>query len=247
VNWSGIDDFISLFWHNAQQSELLDRSCILKALFRAWQKVCGDENHSYPIVAKETSQAIHFHEFLTAFDQVIFINMIRDPRDNYAAIKAGANYYASMGESRFASLASVVNRARMDLLSAHFLSSHHPRNFKSVRFEDLTTEPETTMKTLADFCGLPFSANLLMPTELGRQFHGNNHQGEVFPGITPTHVGRWPERITSWEAQVIEFWCSDAMDLWEYPKHFSIDEGIKSFAAFYDWYNCKYFYHDSLK
>jgi len=175
------------------------------------------------------------------------IQIIRDPRDNYAAIKTGvAKYYADMGEGDKESLASVINRARMDLLVAKQLISATAPWFTTVRFEDLVSSPGKEMRRLAEFCGIQFDSVLEHPTLLGEPYGGNSHEGKHLSGISNANVGRWTERISEFEVGVIEFWMSDVMKTWGYPITIESKEAVDAFSEFYNWYNCRYFYYDSF-
>ena len=47
------------------------------------------------------------------------VNIIRDPRDNFASIKSGLKkYYEKFGEDNISSLTSTIFRARQDLISS---------------------------------------------------------------------------------------------------------------------------------
>ncbi len=240
------EDFLAVFWRVAQSNELDNPGTIIRVLSQAWCEY-ADLDTDLPFVFKETSQGIHAPRMLKSTFPVLFINLIRDPRDNYAAIKGGVgNYYSKMGEGERESLASVINRARMDLLISSQLDEQFPEESTSVRFEDLTGNPRDTMMRLANFCGVEFNEALLDPTFLGERFTGNSHVGEKFSGISNSNVGRWKDRISDFEVGVIEFWMRDVMERWGYEASLSMAEAADSFADFYNWYNCRYFYYDSL-
>ena len=70
--------------------------------------------------------------------------------------------------------------------------------------------------------------------------------GKDFNGISSEHVGKWKQRISEKEAMIIEFWLDDIMRLWGYESEFGYKDRQSAFSEFYDWYNSKYFYHDSF-
>lgn len=240
------EDFLEKFWSISTPSQLDNPEIVIRTIVRAWCEYVGLDIE-LPFVLKETSQGIHAFRIIESGLPVKFINLIRDPRDNYAAIKSGiSRYYAKIGEDEKTSLASVINRARMDLLVSSQLDERYPEKSLSIRFEDLTRDPSNTMKQISSFCGVSFRNSLLDPTLFGESFAGNSHRGEKFSGISDSNVGQWRSRISSFEAGVIEFWMSDVMDRWGYDVSLSKTEAAKHFAQFYDWYNCYYYYYDSF-
>ena len=43
-----------------------------------------------------------------------------------------------------------------------------------IRYEDLASDREATMTRIAEFIGIPFSPNLLVPTQFGEKTGGNS-------------------------------------------------------------------------
>ena len=226
--------------------ELEDRSCVLSALLKAFAHTNGLE-HDKTWVVKETSQAVFADNFMRTEPDLKMVNVARDPRDNYSALKAGVDkYYSALGEDEKKTLASLINRARMDFLAARVYERTRPERFLSVRFEDLVTEPENTMARVCDHSDIDYRQELTQPTLLGRSFEGNSHEGKRFSGISGENLGKWQERISEFEAKVIEFWLHDVMTQYGYSLHFPQEDAANAFSTFYEWYNCTYFFHDSF-
>ena len=63
------------------------------------------------ILAKETSLELNTVQLRDWFKGCRFVQLLRDPRDNYAALKAGVKkYYSGFGEDEVHTLASLINR-----------------------------------------------------------------------------------------------------------------------------------------
>lgn len=227
-------------------SQLCSVADVLKAVFSSWRDLKQLEDTTR-LVVKETSQAIHYDRLKEALPDYKFLHVVRDPRDNYAAIKAGvAKRYSMRGEGLRETLASSMNRMRFDFRSAHLRQDRNPEDFMIVRFEDIVQKTEAEMHRVCDFFGIRFCESLLTPTLYGADYHGNNHDGITFNGVSSFNVGRWNERITRDEASVIEFWLSEEMQNFGYELANPEGEGTKAVSKFYDWYNTKYFFHDSF-
>lgn len=250
IEQSGLDiaDFTDAVIKSLDSDALTNRGKVIAGIAEKWVEMYYRSSEIRPFVFKETSQSIYFSEFSDHLPDCRMIALIRDPRDNYAAIKSGVKgYYSKMGESELESLASVINRARMDLISASLNASKTPKSFKAIRFEDLTTDTEKTMRQVAEFSGIEYRDSLCYPSQFGEGYEGNSHEGVQFKGIEDRNVGRWKERISDQEAMIIEYWLGDVMSRWNYQPEFDLLRAQEVFADFYDWYNARYFFHDSFK
>lgn len=243
----GAEDFIQSVLEKLADDQLTSKKHVIRAIADTWVALYYQTGENRPFVFKETSQSLFFDEFARIFPGMKMISLVRDPRDNYAAILAGVkNYYAKMGEGEKASLASVINRARLDLMSARLNQSNDPERFMALRFEDLVANTEAEMKKVADFIEIPYRKSMTEPTSLGENYEGNSHDGAVFKGLVDKNVGRWPERISDEEAMIIEAWMGVEMSDWGYTPFFSPGKAQAALAEFYNWYNTRYFYHDSI-
>jgi hypothetical protein len=242
-----IKNLVKIFHGEIKNIDYKDKIDVLNAVFNTWAKYQKQSVNDKIFVFKETSQAVHFNYYKSAFPNLKMISVIRDPRDNYAAIKAGfAKHYAKIGEKKIDSISSLINRARMDLLSARENQLNYPESFLTIKYEDLVLETEKTMKKVALFLGMNFNKNMLVPEVSGRGYTGNNWNGVKFSGICSDNIGAWSTRITESESKVIEYWMSDVMKYWQYECKFNSIDSQVEFSKFYELYNCEYFYHDSF-
>lgn len=242
-----LSEFVNQLVFDIEDKSLRDKASVLRHVQDAWLKNFGSEFDSY-FLLKETSQAVFFNEFQQKISGLKMIALVRDPRDNYAAIKAGVqNYYSKFGETDRSSLSSVINRVQLDLKSAYINQKLYPESFLVVKFEDLLVNPEATMKTVCNFIDIPFHEIILQPTFGGQAYRGNSHEGKIFDGLSNVNQGKWGQRISETEAMVIEYWLQDVMEIWGYDLVFDVKKSQQAFSGFYEWYNCEYFYHDSFK
>lgn len=239
-------DFINTVWQVYKPGELNRPSAIVEAIGKSYCRY-AELDTDKPFLFKETSQAVNFRGFVEDGVDLKMIQIVRDPRDNYAAIKDGVStYYKKMGEDERESLASVLNRAKLDLEVAKLESSVEGKDFYTTRFEDLVTTTHVIIDDIAKKIGIDWADVLLDPTDLGSPFTGNNHMGQKFNGVSSSNLGRWRERITESEACVIEAWMGDVMRFWGYKLEYDTDSHLRALAEFYAWYNCRYFYRDSF-
>lgn len=241
------DRFAKSVESKLSDEEMRDRFAVLRAVQSSWMNF-NRETASKPFVVKETSQSIFFSIFREKDCRTKMITVIRDPRDNYAALKAGvAGYYSKMGEGDLVTLASLINRCRMDFLSALANEAAYPEDFMALKFENLVNRPESEMRSVADFLKLPYDPVLIYPTESGEEYKGNSHEGTRFSGLSSRNVSRWRSRISEEEAKVIEYWMRDVMEKFSYEPTYSEIDAQNAFSRFYEWYNTRYFYKDSFQ
>jgi len=227
---------------------LREKADVISAISIAWFHYKGLTDKTIPFVFKETSQAVFFSEYKEKFPRLKMVSLVRDPRDNYAAIDAGIeDYYSKFGEHSIDALSSLINRARMDLLAAKVNQEKFPESFLAIRFEDLVTDPRETMMKVSSFLGIEFNETMLIPEVNGIGYKGNNFEGKVFSGISNRSVGAWKTRIPEASAKTIEYWMADVMEYWGYECEFELLDRQAEFSRFYELYNCKYFYHDAFQ
>lgn len=237
------------FFSNLDNGSLDQIDVIIRQIISSFRYVTRQSIEDRPYVfIKETSLEIYAQELAAAFPGSQFIPLIRDPRDNYGALRAGVDtHYSKFGESEKHMLASLIHRAglSMRLTDANVQALGEAR-FHPVDFEHLVTDTRWVLSDVLEFFGLEWNNCLLRPTVMGQQTTGNNYDNEKFREVTSKNAGRWRERITEFEAKVIEFHLGDVMQQYGYKLAFSPLESAQSASEFYKWTNARYFYNDSF-
>lgn len=243
-----LDKLSDFFLDKISSVDMRDKSQMILAVYDAWNSYQQIHNSALPFVFKETSQAIFFKYFKERFPNLKMISLIRDPRDNYAALRVGVEkYYSKFGEESIDVLASLINRVRMDLLAADSNQRLYPDSFLAIRFEDLMAQPEKIMRKVSEFLEIEYSDSMLAPTFMGQPYRGNSHEEKVFSGLSTRNIGNWGQRISEHEAKTIEYWLADVMEPWNYELCYEKEDSQSTFSEFYEMYNCKFFYHDAFR
>jgi hypothetical protein len=244
-----VNKFKSIFKTKAAGNDYRDIKSLLDILSESYVD-CLDENEAKKYFSwKETSIEIYAQELNELYPTSKFIHLVRDPRDNYAAIKSGfQGYYSTLGESEIDGLASLIHRVEIGFKLAH-INKHllGEDRYKVIRFEDLTKNLENTQKEICDFLGVEFDINLLNPTSFGISQGGNSHEGKKMFKVSSENVNKWKERITEDEAKVIEFFLANEMEKFGYKPEYALNECASSVNQYYKLTNYKYFYRDSFK
>ncbi|WP_440694009.1 sulfotransferase family protein [Candidatus Pelagibacter sp. HIMB1695] len=221
---------------------LLSKYEVFNTIISEWSKL-NKKISNGPLIVKETSQSIFFHEFKNFFPKFKMVNIIRDPRDNFASIKSGLKkYYEKFGEDNISSLTSTIFRARQDLISAKLNEKN--KSFTNIKYEDLTLKPKETMRKLCRFLDIEFTNNLINPTIFGEPYLGNNFNKKIY-NIDKSNVKNWSKRISKEECCVIEYFLHDAMNIWGYKLKYKLDESEKYYSKFYEKLNSKYFFKNT--
>jgi hypothetical protein len=235
------------FFDGLRDEELGEPAVLIGRLMAAFQSVSAQtaETRRWGLF-KETSIEIYAAEILKWFPDARFIHLMRDPRDNFAALAAGVDsYYSRMGEDHNRTLASLLNRVRTGFrMAQHNRAALGEDRYLTVRFEDITAAPEASMRRVADFLGIAFEDSMLTPTMLGRPSGGNAFDGVATFDVNRRNVDRWRERISPQDAQVIEFHLAEEMAAFGYDPVFGARDQADAAAEFYKWQNYAYFYSD---
>ncbi len=225
--------------------DLKDIVKVLNAQIASFEQAFGKQGARWNVV-KETSIEINAGMLLQGFPGSRFIQVIRDPRDNYAALKAGVGkYYSGFGDTDNTVLMSMIHRYGMGAKACLVNQKRFGAGrYHMVRHEDVVTATRTQMQGISDFLGVDFSTSMLQPSELGREVQSNTYEKQDMRSVSSANVGRWRERITDLEACIVEFFFKDVMEVFGYECAFAETEQLEAAAEFYQWSNHKYFYFD---
>ena len=198
------------------------------------------------LAVKETSSEIYVPWLMEDRPDWMFLHLVRDPRDNYAALFAGQkSYYGKLGDDELKTLSSTLIRYK---LGVHAIAGNSEKfganRYKVVRFEDIVRDTENQMADISKWLGATWSNTLKNPTRNGKKFHGNNHDGKEFDGISTYNLGRWKSRIGREHAAVIEHVLKDEMAFFGYEPEIENTISEKCAADWYSQFNYANFFSD---
>lgn len=237
------------FFSEVDRGRLDEIEHIIRQIVASFREVIGLPVSRAPIVViKETSLEIYAQPLAQMFPGAKFIQLNRDPRDNLGALRAGvAKHYTLFGENERHILASLLHRTGMGMrMIEPNIAALGADHFRVLAFEALARDPAASMAGIAGFAGMEFSPALSSPSIMGRPTRGNNYDDEQFFKVTARNVGRWRERISDFEAQVVEFHLGELMEQYGYERAFAPGDCARAAAEFYRWCNYRYFFKDSF-
>ena len=195
------------------------------------------------LIFKETSQACHFINFHSEIPNFKMVNVVRDPRDNFGAVKEGLNdYYKNIGESYYKAIGSFLFRCKQDLKIAGQLIDH--ANVENLRFEDLTQSGTYFRDRILKFLNLDLGVAEIIPTEFGVPVISNSFGPGNLKEVSARNVGNWGKRISEEEQCIIEFFLEAEIKNWGYQWSGVNTDHLESLSAFYPSMNSEIFYSD---
>ena len=149
---------------------------------------------------------------LECFPDARILHMIRDPRDRHASVlKRWKSTRGGVGSATAAWLASVRLGERNE--------ARYPDRFRIVRYEDLASEPEATLRQLCDFIDEPYDPAMLGMRGASdfRDAGGNSSFGRFGVGqISTASIGRYRDALSEPDIAFIERHAGAAMERHDY-------------------------------
>ena len=204
-------------------NDFQDVGQVVSALLCSFSDVYSFSKEPSWMVAKETSVEIYAQEIMEMFPNARMLHLVRDPRDNFSALKAGVeDYYSRFGEDEKITLFSLLNRLGIGLRAGKINEKKFGASrYRILKFEDLVEDLECEMRSLSQWLGIEYEDVLLKPTKFGSDTDGNNFEGKKFSTVSTDNVGAWRQRITDNEAQIIEFHMAEMMGAYGYELAFT--------------------------
>lgn len=163
------------------------------------------------------------------FPEARILHMVRDPRDRYASVRKRWGRDVSRVGAATGRWLSSTRVGRRD-------QRRHPDRYLMVRYEDLATDPETTMRRVCAFIGEDYSAEMLrmggVPEQKDRA--GNSSFGDVEPGSISTRaIGRFRQVLSPSELAFIELVAGRELSAMGYERaeiHLTPSEKLRFYA-----------------
>jgi hypothetical protein len=173
-------------------------------------------------------------EIIEAYPNARIIHMIRDPRDRYAS--SLARWKVSRGG---------IGAGTGMWLSTISLAGNHlkgfPDHYMAVRYEDLTSDPEGTLRKICSFIGEDFDTEMLTMggAKDFRDKGGNSSYTQRKPGrITTSSIGKFRSVLTKYQVAYLQMFSKRSMRKYGYDVdeiNFSISDWIR--FVFYEFPN----------
>jgi hypothetical protein len=159
------------------------------------------------------------------FPAAKILHVLRDPRDNYVALKR------MMDEAEYRGIGYQPTNFMRDRLLASLESAYanvdkYPGQYRLVYYEQLIREGEPVIREIAAWLGLGWHEALLIPSYGGELWRGNSLAPDLKDRLKPFDqrpIGRWKDSLSEQEVIMLE-WIIEAYRLErEYPLTRSAD------------------------
>jgi len=152
-------------------------------------------------IEKTPENELNVDQILTFFPSARFIHIIRDPRSNIASLKRLFKLRNWSWDTE-AYAYSIRNSIEIGFLNQERLGDD---KYHILRYEDLVTNPEATIKNVARFLGIRMNKILLspsingLPAKSNTMFEDRQIQGKIFTTLT----NKWKTELDSQEQKMI--------------------------------------------
>jgi Sulfotransferase family len=166
---------------------------------------------------------------LSEFPEARILHMVRDPRDRYASVR-------KRWDRDVSHVGAATGRWLSSTWAGRRSQRRHPDRYLMVRYEDLATDPETTMQRVCAFIGEDYSAEMLamggVPEQKDRA--GNSSFGDIEPGSISTRaIGRFRTVLSPSELAFIQLVAGRELSAMGYERaqiHFTPREKLRFYA-----------------
>lgn len=183
---------------------------MLSAVILAFGKVTAQlTEFSHHWVEKTPYNERYATQIFHWWPEARIVHTVRDPRDNFASYH---RKHADWSPESFA-----LNWLQSTQAGLENLRLYGPERYMLLRFEDLTSSPESKISQLCKFLGINDDPSLRQPVRGGKPWGGNSMFADQFTTISAAPVGRWTESLKPDEVATLELIARPAMNQLDYP------------------------------
>ena len=213
------------------------------ALITSARKICLPNEKKRIYITKDTQSEIHANEIFKIFPEAKFINLIRDPRDNFVSVLAGWDkHYKNQYDSKERLLRDFIDRGYlcMDMAKENWIRFGNDK-YKNVYYEILAKYPSKVMEELCQWIGVSVDNLKIIPSFCGVEWKGNSFT-ESYKGISKKRIGIYKEILTEYQIKVIEYYFGDLMEYYGYALDYKKEECVDAIREHYKWLNANGFH-----
>lgn len=181
----------------------------------AWEMLfhAGQQHRAKVVMDKSLDNILYAHDLIELFDDVLFLNVVRDPRAQVASINRAIIH-------DFDTVLNTMHWVKAHDM-AHQLSIQHPDRVLTIRFEDFISHPAPTLNAVCDFMGIEFLDDMLDVSssseaqQLARMsaLWQTNHSAPI-----PANIDKFRKSLSMEEIEAIETLAADHMERYGYER-----------------------------
>ena len=143
-------------------------------------------------------------ELFRAYPNARVVHVVRDPRDNYLALK---RWMRRKNELDFHPLAFLRDRVLSGLSQARINAEKYGPQYKIVFYEDLLVHQDRLIRPICDWIELPWDDCLMEPSMQGLPYGGNSGKEELagkLHAFDRRPIGRWKKELSAREVVLLD-------------------------------------------
>lgn len=162
-------------------------------------------------VSKTVLETEFFPELRQWFTDLKFVYVLRNPYGHFASARNSMRLQSGSGEGSemgilsdpYPFIGSEFRRMQLSYYFARKFESLYPDQFYILLYDDILSEPESTLQNVAEFLEIDYHENMANPTICGEPWGGNSWYAEDFEGIDTSPLDHWKDDISGAEIGVL--------------------------------------------
>lgn len=208
VRWSDVDlDPVHIF------NILKDQKRSIHAINWALLQTSAQRHKAKVAMCKSLDSVHYVDDILDLHEDMLFLNVVRDPRDQISSINRAIIY----------NFDTYLNtKLWIEAYSkALELEQKYPERVLTVRFEDFIENQEAFLRKVCDFIGIEFMIEMLdisKSTEASDLTHRSALWQSNLSAPIKANVGKFRKTLSLEEIEIIETLCGEMMDRYGYER-----------------------------
>lgn len=200
--------------HEKSTPELSPPGLALLALMHGFAEALGRTGFRRWVL-KQTKYEMRFEEIISDFPEARVVYLVRDPaqsslsrsikrrkKTRLSALETGTDADRELKPDKVRIHISDLEEWKKSVSSIAKAQKKYPSQILVLKYEDLTTKPEYSMRQTAEFLDLSWQPSLLVPTFMGKPWGGNSMRDKKFSGVEKSPAREIPPHI-QWQIRVL--------------------------------------------
>lgn len=181
---------------------------------------------------KTTAHLMYIPEIAHLIPGGSFISITRDPRDVCLSLK---KVPFNPGSS-----ISIARRWRRYVTRTEYYHNRYENRFHEIKYEDLVTDPQPTVKKICDFLGVQFESSMLNRAQMPATFNIDHEYWKMNATrpIDSKNFGKWKNEMSPGEIYFFQKFLAKEMKLYSYeilPIRFTFHFILEILRIFAHW------------
>lgn len=172
------------------------------------------QHHGAKVSMCKSLDSVHYaDEIMELFDDLLFLNVVRDPRDQISSINRAIIY-------NFDTLLN-TRLWKEAYTKATELAHKYPERVLTIRFEDFIENQEEVLRKICNFIDIEFLEDMLdvsKSSEASDLTHRSALWQTNMSAPIKANVGKFRKTLSLEEIELIETICGDMMDRYGYER-----------------------------